>query len=330
MDRSFVRYILIFIIILISTTLLAQQTTEVTAQKGEGIYALLRRNNLDPTKDFQVFISLNADRLGNDNSLVKGRRYLIPVESSTNNTGAYPIFGSEYSDVKILDQKLNGAVFYLVSGHGGPDPGAVGKINGRTVSEDEYAYDITLRLARRLVEHGALVYMIIRDNNDGIRNGKYLPLDKDEKCYPNLTIPLDKNARLRQRARAVNNLYHKNRDKKHHRCVMIHIDSRSKGQNIDVFFYHHQHSKTGKRLAQRLQSTFKKKYAQHQPGRGYSGTVSHRNLYMVRKTDPPAVYIELGNINNSRDQKRFLPWDNREALAKWLYEGLYDDFRKSQ
>ncbi|PLW97607.1 MAG: N-acetylmuramoyl-L-alanine amidase [Marinilabiliales bacterium] len=329
MSRNFIRYISIILTILISTPAFSQ-STEATAKKGEGIYSLLRRHNLDPSTDFNDFVTLNKDRLGRNNALIAGRKYLLPDGSASSSSGAYPIFGAEYSDVKITDRKLSGAVFYLVSGHGGPDPGAVGKINGRTVSEDEYAYDITLRLARKLVEHGALVYMIIRDNNDGIRNDKYLPLDKDEVCYPNLTIPLDKNARLRQRARAVNNLYRKNRSKKHHRCVVIHVDSRTKGQNIDVFFYHHQYSKSGKRLAQRLQSTFKQKYAQHQPGRVYSGTVSHRNLYMIRKTDPPAVFIELGNINNSKDQRRFLPSDNREALAKWLYEGLYEDFRKPQ
>lgn len=330
MSRIFIRYISIIIIVLINVPAFAQ-STETTAKKGEGVYALLRRNNLDPSKDFSAFITLNKDRMGKDNSLIVGRKYLLPdVATAAATSGAYPIFGAEYSNVKIVDQKLKGAVFYLVSGHGGPDPGAVGKVNGHTVSEDEYAYDITLRLARKLVEHGALVYMIIRDNNDGIRNDKYLALDKDEVCYPKKSIPLDQNARLRQRAKAVNSLYRKNRGKKYQRCVVLHVDSRSKGQNIDVFFYHHQYSKSGKKMAQRLQNTFKKKYAQHQPGRGYSGTVSHRNLYMIRKTDPPAVFIELGNINNPKDQKRFLPSDNREALAKWLYEGLYDDYRYSK
>ena len=34
----------------------------------------------------------------------------------------YKIFGSKYSRVEIKDNTLKGAVFYLMSGHGGPDP----------------------------------------------------------------------------------------------------------------------------------------------------------------------------------------------------------------
>ena len=323
-NKSF--FLLFFFTIVLSTFSVAQNNPQVKALDGEGIYALLRRNNLDPSTYYSSFLKLNKTKLGNNETLISGRTYLLPVAKIQ---GAHPIFGANYSNVLIIDNELSGAVYYLVSGHGGPDPGAVGKINGHTVAEDEYAYDITLRLARKLMEHGALVYMIIRDNNDGIRNDKYLALDKDEKCYPNKTIPLDKNARLRQRVAAVNSLYKKNRakGKKYQRCVVIHVDSRSKRQNIDVFFYHHQNSKSGKKMAKQLQTTFATKYQEHQPGRGYNGTVSHRNLYLIKRTDPPAVFIELGNINNAKDQRRFIDSDNREALAKWLYEGLRTNYK---
>ena len=40
----------------------------------------------------------------------------------------------------------------------------------RLYAEDEYAYDITLRLAKELLAHGAEVYIIIQDENDGIRD----------------------------------------------------------------------------------------------------------------------------------------------------------------
>ena len=151
-------------------------------------------------------------------------------------------------------------------GHGGPDPGAVGKYGNHTLCEDEYAYDVTLRLARRLIEHGALVYMITRDNNDGIRDASFLKCDKDERCYPNLVIPRGQTSRLRQRKDAVNKLYVKNKGK-HQRLIITHVDSRSKRQNIDVFFYYDRRSKTGKKMALNLQNTFKAKYNQHQPNR---------------------------------------------------------------
>src|SRR5690606_2086733 len=100
-------------------------------------------------------------------------------------TKRFDMFGSKYADVEIKSDELKGAIYYLISGHGGPDPGAVGKYNGHMVCEDEYAYDVTLRMARNLIQKGATVYMIILDKNDGIRDESFLRADKDEVCYPN-------------------------------------------------------------------------------------------------------------------------------------------------
>ena len=108
--------------------------------------------------------------------------------------------------------------------------------------------------------------------------------------------------------------------------IAIHVDSRSHGENIDVFFYHDKISKTGKKAATIMQRTFQEKYDRHQPGRGYKGTVSDRSLYVVRNTFPTAIYIELGNINHQRDQQRFIISDNRQALANWMTEALITDF----
>ena len=299
----------------------------VKARRGEGIYALLIRNNLSPQNYYDKFIEMNSASLGRENSLIEGEKYKIPVPV---NTGRYPIFGKEYELVERKDNQLSGAVFYLVSGHGGPDWGASIKRGSHTLCEDEYAYDITLRLARRLIEHGALVYMITRDNNDGIRQGEYLNPDKDETCYPDNPIPAKQTARLRQRASAVNLLYRRNRSKPYQRVVIIHLDSQSRSSNIDVYFYHHSNSRPGKRMATFLQQTLKEKYRINQPNRGYTGTVGTRNLYMLKKTTPVSVFIELGNIRNYRDQLRFLRENNRQALANWLCEGLIQDYNSNR
>ena len=64
--------------------------------------------------------------------------------------------------------------------------------------EDEYAYDVALRLARNLMEEGAKVYIIIQDAKDGIRDDQYLNNSKRETCM-GAPIPLNQVARLRQR-----------------------------------------------------------------------------------------------------------------------------------
>ena len=331
-------FLTFFLAVMLLPGVMHAQHTEVTAQRGEGIYRILTRNGLPAAQYMEAFIELNRERLGPNNTLYEGRKYKLPGKAdgetpvntaAANVTRRFEIFGEKYADVEIIDGQLNGAVYHLVAGHGGPDPGAVGRYGDWQLCEDEYAYDITLRLARNLIQHGATVYMITRDPNDGIRDDSYLKPDKDEVCYPNLPIPLNQNRRLKQRTDAVNSLYDKHRGS-FQRMIAIHIDSRSRGENIDVFFYHAKGSSKGKRAAEILQKTFQRKYDQHQPGRGYHGTVSDRNLYVVRNTRPVAIYIELGNINHTRDQQRFIIPSNRQALANWLYEGLLEDFKTNK
>jgi N-acetylmuramoyl-L-alanine amidase len=316
------------------------QSKEVVAEKGDGIYRLLTRYGYSVSETMEDFIALNKEQLGKDNTLIAGVRYKLPDAGAVGAVAAkpaeakgrmvhYDIFGANYADIEITSIDLQGAVYYLVSGHGGPDPGALGKYNGHTVSEDEYAYDVTLRLARNLIQEGASVYVITRDPNDGIRDDSILKLDKDEVCYPNLSIPLNQTKRLRQRSDAVNKLYMQHK-KDFQRMIAIHVDSRSRGEDIDVFFYHDKRSKTGKKAATILRDTFREKYHEHQPGRGYEGTVSDRNLFVVKNTYPPAVYIELGNVNHSRDIQRLVISNNRQAVANWLTLGLIKDFKTNK
>ena len=241
-----------------------------------------------------------------------------------------PLFGKDYERIEILDQRLKGAILYLVSGHGGPDPGAMGKIGKNILCEDEYAYDITLRFGRELLRHGAKVYFIVRDPSDGIRNELYLRNSKDEVCYPEQEIPLNQVLRLKQRVDAINTLFRNERQGSYKRCIEIHVDARDTKENIDVFFYHHQGSKNGERLASTLRNSIELKYQLKQPGRGYSGDVSTRNLYMLERTIPIAVFIELGNIHHARDQQRLIYENNRQALAKWMCSGVMEDFQNSK
>ncbi len=320
----------------------AQEYQTFKAKKGDGIYSILKQNGYSSSEYLKQFIELNKAKLGKENALIIGKTYRLPLKADSikvvQKIQAKPepipeksvseIYGKNYREITLKSKELAGAVFYLESGHGGPDPGAIGSLNGHTLCEDEYAYDVTLRLARNLNERGATVYMIIRDPNDGIRDEQYLAPDKDEVCYPNSEIPLSQLARLKQSTAAVNDLHALNK-KKFQRLVVIHVDSRNEKENIDVFFYYDKGSNTGKRLANTLKQTFEKKYAEHQPNRGYSGSVSERNLYVIKNSVTPSVFIELGNINHTRDQQRFINPDNRQAVANWLRDGLIADFKKS-
>lgn len=236
----------------------------------------------------------------------------------------FSLFGSDYEEVIIKSDQLKDRVFYLKSGHGGPDPGAISQYKGNQICEDEYVYDVTLRLARRLMEHNAKVVVLVEDPFDGIRNDKILPCDHTEVHYGGKKIPINQLQRLKDRAEIINRLYRENKKKgfDDQMVISIHIDSNINHHRQDVYFYHYHKSSKGKRIAHQMQDIFRKKYGIHRSNGRYRGTVSGRNLYILRTTHPPAVLVELANINNSNDQKRFILPSNRQALADWMFEGL--------
>ena len=336
------RYLL-FIFFIVQSAWSQDSLKTVVAEPGDGILSLLRKEGVNPYDVYENFVALNVDNLRDSVHLVAGKNYVIPkvlvpevkvvdslkkqseevkeVESAT-----YAIFGEKNKTVIAKSKRLKDNIYYLVSGHGGPDPGAMGTYAGKTIAEDEYAYDITLRLARELLAHGATVYIIIQDENDGIRDDYVLEIDHDEVALGDKTIPLNQVARLKQRVEIVNDLYKENKGK-YQRLIVTHVDSRSVGQNIDVFFYHHEKSTNGKKLAESIHKTFDANYKKYQPNRTYAGTFEDRtSLYLVKKTHPAMTFIEIGNIRNAKDQRRIVDPDNRQALAKWISEGILLDY----
>ena len=342
--------ILLFFCFLFSVSALWGQQ-KATPKPGEGISTFLLRHNRAPKKYYDDFIKLNEAKLGKGQTLKLGVTYLIPpvkkkVPASVTTAGSAakkentgkkqpprkternePLFGKLLANVKVTSNRLAGACFYVVSGHGGPDPGAIGRVGKHELHEDEYAYDIALRLARNLMQEGAEVHIIIQDAKDGIRDDAYLSNSKRETCM-GAPIPLNQVQRLQQRCDKINALYRNDRKKyKHCRAIFIHVDSRSKGKQTDVFFYHSNRRAESKKLANRMKDTFESKYGKHQPNRGFTGTVSGRNLYVLTRAIPVSVFVELGNIQNSLDQKRLVIPSNRQALANWLMEGFLKDYK---
>lgn len=237
-----------------------------------------------------------------------------------------PLFGDKYKDVEITDLELKDQVFYIVPGHGGPDPGAIAKnVDGAyTICEDEYAYDVSLRLAKNLMQKGATVFVIVEDENDGIRDDKYLECDKDETSYGGHDIPASQKKRLRQGMNKVNKLYSKYKKKgfTNQWMVSLHIDAQGEEDRQDVFFYYQSDSEKSKNKAVDIQQVFEEKYDVYRKEEKYNGTVSSRPLYVVRNSDPEPIFIELANIHNPEDRKRILFPKNRQLLADWITEGF--------
>ena len=219
-------------------------------KNGEGVSTFLQRFGYTSRAAQKEFLEINKGKLTRDGGLILGRSYRLPTgkksgkkarAGSRKTSVVEPLFGPAYQNVSVRSHELEGACLYLVSGHGGPDPGAIGKVGNRELHEDEYAYDIILRLGRALMEKGAKVHIIIQDEKDGIRDDRYLSNSDRETCLGQ-TIPLDQIARLQQRCDAINRLTYKDKEK-YKRAIFIHVDSRGHKDQVDVFFYHSPGSK---------------------------------------------------------------------------------------
>ncbi len=284
----------------------------------------LRKTNYVDSKILWVpYHELHCDESIPSKVEIKAEKNAAPFKGSYQ---LVELFGKDHKMVELKDNHLRNRVYYIVAGHGGPDPGARCTECSNTLCEDEYAYDVSLRLARELISHGAKVHVIIQDKNDGIRDDEYLECDIDEHCLGS-KLPLNQKLRLRQRANAINNIYdkYKRQGFTDQIAIMIHVDSYADHtKRQDVYFYHHKSSQSSKKLAESMQNTFEEKYNYYQKNRGYKGFVKPRSLHMLNFTSPTSVYVELANIRNSSDQERIVKPSNREALAKWLYEGMVD------
>ncbi len=233
------------------------------------------------------------------------------------------LFGEKNRINTVLDNKLVGHYFYIIAGHGGPDPGAIGFRNGFELHEHQYAYDVSLRLAKKLMESGAEVFLIVQDDEDAISDDKFLKKSGTEKLINGDTISSIQPTRLKQRTDIVNEIYRTyNKKGTNHLLIEIHVDSRITDKRIDIFFYHQPESEKGKEFCEVLLNTIKEKYDKNQPGRGYQGRIYGRNLWTLRNAIPFGVYVELGNIQNPQDQIRLIEPSNRQAIANWLYQGI--------
>lgn len=306
--------------------------------RNDDVSSFLKRWQRYDDRYSAEFMRLNKGKIGAENRLLLGTEYRLPklregdlfcLECMYDLPVQPWIFGDKYTSTAPKSQALKDACFFILSGHGGPDPGAVAVVDGVELHEDEYAYDVSLRLAHNLMLEGATVYMIIQDENDGIRDEKILGNSNQETCMGD-EISRSQTDRLKQGVKKINYLHKRNKDKfRYFRTVSIHVDSRSQDKRIDVFFYHSQDPKS-QTLTTHLRNIFQEKYDRFQPGRGFEGTVSYRNLYILRHLENPSTLVEIGNIQNPNDRVRLVLRNNRQAMANWMTLGLLRDFQSDK
>ncbi|CAN0601208.1 unnamed protein product, partial [Ectocarpus sp. 12 AP-2014] len=157
--------LLLFLVILCSySTLFGQVALDtVVAQKGDGIFSILRKSGIHPVNYYVDFLELNKDAIKGASELVVGRKYILPyAPDSFKNMGTLihvdeneemPLFDTELAGMKQRDSTLKNTVYHLLH----PTTGLKGVQNN---SLDEFI----LNLSKDLMERGARVYVLEKNS----------------------------------------------------------------------------------------------------------------------------------------------------------------------
>jgi N-acetylmuramoyl-L-alanine amidase len=167
-------------------------------------------------------------------------------------------------------------------GHGGPDPGAVWKRNEPT--EKEINLDIAKK-ARDFLKAKRVEVVMTRDKDEEVELKKRV----EEANKPNVSC-----------------------------LVSIHTNSAisTKAKGFEV--YYHPDSSESMRLANALSVEYRKIL----PSVAFRGIKPTRYLYVIRRSRPPAVLIEVGFISSEEDRKILYDPEQRGSIALAIANGI--------
>lgn len=176
---------------------------------------------------------------------------------------------------------------FIDPGHGGPDPGAVG--NG--VTEEFVNLNVSLELARLLRDAGfdVRVYRTTSDEN----------------------VLENKNADLRNRAETANRWgadY----------FISIHTNSsqNTAAQGVEAYVY--RLGTASERLGQSIVNSVSENLGSRNRG------VMQANFAVLRRTNMPAVLVELGYLTNPTEALNLNSPAWQRAVAAAIFEGIVD------
>lgn len=179
-------------------------------------------------------------------------------------------------------------------GHGGSDPGAVGRVLG--LKEKDVVLDIGLEVKRLLVNNGFVVITTRETDTSLIPRG-------------NLTGRAWQARELRARSALINE----------NNCdivLSIHINSFSSSRPDYYSTFVYKNDGEAGRLASLIQTEVV-------ATTGWKdGRVREKNLHMVRETEMPAALAELGFISNSEQEKQLADSAFRKKLAGALAKAV--------
>ena len=298
MLRKVGMYSLLFL--LISFNGFSQDSLQtVVAKNGDGIFSMLRNEGIDIVKYYSQFLELNQDKIKNGSHLIVGEEYIIPdAPDSFKRRGTKivmpdaketPIFEGELASLRIKDSTLKHAVFYVLTNKG------KGLEEGAKKSKD----GITVRMARKLLQSSASVYLLYSSPNDSLDlidfvsviNKKYLKHNGD-----------------------------------YQRLLVINTDDMSTKTKTDVTVYHYEESKEGKEFADNILKVFDKNSIKYKSLNEYSEVfIDAKNIAFAKNILPTITFIDMGS-KGANNKKNLKVTANKKNIADLITSGILSDY----
>ncbi|MBU0943541.1 MAG: N-acetylmuramoyl-L-alanine amidase [Proteobacteria bacterium] len=168
-------------------------------------------------------------------------------------------------------------------GHGGTDPGAVGRCGDQDLCEHDIALQICLSLEELLLEQGHLTYLTRR-------------VDR------NLSLP----ARTQFANRYQADLF-----------ISIHCNAAYQPTAAGIETWIHPFSNVGRQYATPIQKSLTQALSDHK-NRG----VKEADFHVLRETAMPAVLVETEFISNPEQAEFLAKGENQRRIAQAIAEGI--------
>lgn len=206
-------------------------------------------------------------------------------------------WGLSRQDEKIWSWTLGDRVVVIDAGHGGVDPGAVGK---NLVLEKDVTLAVSKRLQVLIQQSGAKTIMVREDDRD-LGTSQGLLKRKREDLAQRIQLGLDTQAEV---------------------YISIHANSFPNAKLTGAQTFYHSDSQEGKLLAQSIQQEL------NSMTNGKRLIKGNQDIYVLKKAHQAAVTVELGFLSNPEEEQLLVTPEYQQKLAVAIYQGLSVYFSK--
>lgn len=201
-------------------------------------------------------------------------------------------------DEKSWSWSIGNHVILIDAGHGGVDPGAVGK--------NSLEKDVTLNVSKRLkllIQQGGGNPVMVREEDVDLGTSEGLLKRKREDLAQRIQLATDSQADV---------------------YLSIHANSYPNEKLFGPQVFYHLDSPEGKLLAQSIQAELNQLAGTKRVAKG------NQDLFILKKANQAAVTIEVGFLSNLAEEQKLNDPDYQQQLAVAIYKGLTEYFNKVQ